>query len=241
MLRTKRLSFTLVIALLAGSLAGCHTAPPTSSPLELAPNASREISQATPTQESDPLNLTAEQRRQIEAITQASMQGDSSAGLQQLLLAPTLDVAALRAQLVQSDGDLDKAVSSQLRLREILTPQQRDTLIAAFRQAPQSTAASSDQSQMQAMQRQLNLTPEQTRALTAMTTALQQHETANQSRIQQAHITLISTGDATAYRQALSEANRTMPVDVLVAFYSSLSQAQRQSLVSPPSNSGSGN
>jgi Spy/CpxP family protein refolding chaperone len=240
MLRSKRLPFTVAIALLAGSLAGCQVIIPNASPFEPAPAAPLEISQGNPTQGSDPLNLTAEQRQQIEAINQSSLQGDSSAGLQRLLVAPTLDVSALRAQLAQSDGDIDKAVDAQLRFRNILTPQQRTTLIAAFQQTPQSSDGSSGQSQMQAMQQQLNLTPEQTRALTAMTTALQQHERANQSRIQQAHISLISTGDATAYRQALAEANLSMPLDAVVAFYTSLSQAQRQSLFTPPSNSGSG-
>lgn len=240
MLRTKRLSFTMAIALMAGSLAGCHAPLPSARALEPAPAAPFAISQGNSSQGSDPLNLTAEQRRQMEAINQDAMQGDSSA-LQALLAAPTLDVAAVKAQLTQSDADIDKAVNAQLKLRGILTPQQRTTLIAAIQQpGAQGSQEPSGDSQMQAMQQQLKLTPDQTRALSAMTTALQQHEKAHQSSIQQAHVTLLSTGDATAYRQALSEANRTMPVDAMVAFYSSLSQSQRRSLLSAPSSSDSG-
>jgi len=245
----KRLRAPLTLALLAGSLAGCQASLPHQPPPEPAPAltvpagwlapAAYGISQLNQRQGEDPLNLTQAQRQELERIGREAQGGDRSGQLQQMLLAQTIDPAALRAQLVQSAAEIDQAVATQVRMRNVLTAEQRQTLIQAFRQEGGQASSTTDE-QMQAMQRQLNLTAEQQQAMTAMNTALQRHEEANRSRLSQATIALIQTGDGSAYRQALVEINRTMPVDAMVAFFSSLSQTQRQTLFGNTGGGGSG-
>ncbi len=246
----KRLQAALSLALLAGSLTACQTPvptqqPPASSPALTVPAewlapASYGISQATSQQGEDPLNLTEAQRQAFQRISSEAQSSDRSSQIQKLLLAPTIDPTALKAELVQTPAEIDQAVSIQLRLRNLLTADQRQRLIQSLRQAPE-TGTSTPDSEMQTMQQQLNLTAEQRQAMTAMNTAMRQHDEANRSRLTQSQIALVESGNGDSYRQALTEVNRTMPVDAMVAFFTSLSQAQRQKLFSSSSGgSGSG-
>lgn len=241
----KRLRGSLALALLAGSLAGCQTALPSQPPVEARPAvtvpdawlgmARFELAQLNQQQE-DPLNLTAQQRQQLERIAQEIQGSDRSGVVQQLLIAPTIDTVALKAQLVQTASEIDLAANAQVRIRNILTPEQRQTIIASLRQAP-AQASGVGEDEMQGLS-ELNLTAEQRQLLTAMNSALRQHDQQHRQQLNQAQIRLLETGDASAYRQALIALNQTLPVDAMVAFFSSLTQAQRQKLFQ---GSGGGN
>lgn len=243
-MRKFRLASTLALVLLAGSLTACHALPPNAGPLPASPvtapailPVSLDISQANQT-ETDPLNLTDEQKKQFAAINQETEKSDRSAALQRVLLAPQIDAASLRSQLTQTASDIDQTVNTQIRLRNILTPQQRQTLAESYRSASQSDSSMTD-SQMKAMQEDLKLTAEQSRLFSAMNDAMKRHAEANRTRLRDAQITLLTTGEGGAFRAALVESNRTMPLDAMVAFFSSLNQSQRQSLFSGSSASGS--
>lgn len=247
-MQPSRLPSALMLVLLAGSLAACLGSPPNASPVPKAPlpaaaqllPASLDISQANQQEGSDPLNLTAEQRRQFTAISQEAQRNDRSSELQRLLLAPEIDTARLRSQLTQSESDIAQAVSMQLRLREILTPQQRQTLIQNYQQASASSESGPTESQLRSMQQELGLNAEQMRLFTAMAEASKRHTEANDQQLRQAQITLVQTGNGEPFRQALLASNRSMPLDELVAYFSSLTQAQRQKLFSESSGSSSG-
>lgn len=245
---TSKLASALAFALLAGSLAACLGTPPTSGPLPKAPvqafpqllPSSLDILQANPQEGSDPLNLTSEQRRQLSAISQEAEKNDRSSEFQRVLLAPQIDVAALRSQLTATESDITQSVNMQLRIRNILTPQQRQTLVDNFRQSSQAGDGGTSESQLKTLQQQLSLTAEQTRLFTAMNDAMRRHTEANRTRLRDAQIALVQNGDANAFRQALIESNRTMPVDTMIAYFSNLSQAQRQKLFTESSGSSSG-
>ncbi len=231
----------LALVMTAGILSACGTAPP-SSPLTREGAAKRapahlEISQASETAPRDPmagLNLTTEQQQQLQAIEQGSSQSGSSDELQRQLLASEIDPLALKGLLKQSETDLAKAVDDMVKVREILTPQQRQMLVKALDQPPQGSASATSadsETQLQAMREQLSLTPAQEQAFKTMNAALQVHQKAQQERMQPAYATFMMSGDTTGVRQALEEANQTMPVDAMVGFYGSLSLSQRRSLL----------
>jgi len=247
-MQKSRLPSALMLVLLAGSLAACLGSPPNASPVPRAPlpaatqllPSSLDISQANQ-QESDPLNLTTEQRRQFTAISQEAQRNDRSSEVQRLLLAPEIDSANLRRQLMQSESDISQTVSMQLRLREILTPQQRQTLIQNYQQVSPSSESGPTESQLRSMQQELGLNAEQMRLFSVMSEATKRHTEAHDQRLRQAQITLVQTGDGEPFRQALLASNRSMPLDAVVAYFASLTQSQRQKLFSqaPGSSSGS--
>lgn len=248
MVKSKRLTATVTVALLAGSLLGCQASPPNSLPIAPSLGTGLQaslvapepfgISQANQQQESDPLNLTTDQQRQLEAISREGQSTDRSSQLQKVLLAVTIDAAALRPLLIQTAAEIDQSVSAQVKMRNVLTTEQRQKLIQLTRQVEEApTTTTSMESQMQAMAQQMNLTTAQKTVLAAMNTAIQKHNLAYQSRLQKAYIALIETGDGSTYRAALIESNSTSPVDAMIAFFSSLSQAQRQKAFSSQSGS----
>ncbi|MNR81972.1 hypothetical protein D3C72_127240 [compost metagenome] len=238
----------LALVLLAGSLTACHLSPPSSGPIPKAPvqaspmllPASLDISQATNQQESDPLNLTASQRQQFATISQEAMKNDRSADLQRLLTAAQVDVAALRNALSQSESDITQSVNLQVRMRNILTPQQRQTLVQSYQQSSQTSEGSMSESQLQEAQKQLSLTADQMRLLSAMNDAMKRHTEANRAPLRNAQIALVNTGEGEQFRQALLAANRSQPLDAMIAYFTSLSQAQRQKLFTNSSGSTSG-
>ena len=245
---TSKLASVLALTMLAGSLTACQISPPLSAPVPQSPvqfspmtvPSPFEISQATRQQESDPLNLTETQKQQFAAISQEAMKTDRSADLQRVLTASQVDTAALRNALVQSDSDIRQSVAVQVKMRNILTPQQRQTLVQNYQQSSQSSDTQTE-SQLQEVQKQLSLTAEQTRLYSAMSDALRSHTAANRERLRNAQITLVNTGEGEEYRQALIESNRTLPVDAMIAYFTSLSQAQRQKLFSSSNSSSSSN
>ncbi len=239
-----------ILVLALGVLAGCALPPSTAPSVEI-PRESRPalpapedqgpeaalapfiISQATSTEGSDPLaalNLTADQRKQLEAIGRDAPQNDRPAAVQKLLLAPQIDVQALKAMLSESEAEISRSVDNLMKVRNILTPQQREQVVQALNREPEATSQSGNETELQEFQKQLNLTAEQTRLFRAMVTAMQSHQQAQSRPMREAYASLMTRGDAEAYRQAMLASNRSVPTDALIAFYSSLTQAQRQKL-----------
>lgn len=252
MFEFKRLRSLLVLAVTAGSLTACSAGAPSSPRIEapqgmppvlsLPGQAHLEISQAPQTETSDllaQLKLSDAQRKALEAIGQGAPQDTRSAALQRLLLAPQIDAEAIKSQYALSEEEVSRAVSDLEKVRDILTPEQRQKLVQALSQQGAGASQASSESQLKTMREQLKLTPDQERAYTAMTTALQSHAQAERKRMQDAYAAIMSGGDSSAFRQALLEANRTLPIDAMIAFYRSLSQSQRQTLFGTSQNNAS--
>jgi Spy/CpxP family protein refolding chaperone len=247
-----------ILALTLGALAGCAMPPATPPSVEI-PRETRPvlpapvgaqahftISQANGTEDSDPLaalNLTAQQRQQLEALEREAPQSDRSAVIQRLLLAPQIDVQALKARMSESEADISRSVEMLVKVRNILTPQQRAQLVQTLNRQPEATSQNGNETQLQEMQKQLSLNAEQTRLFSAMVTARRSHEQAQSRPMREAYASFMTSGDAEAYRQAMLASNRSMPLDAMIAFFSSLTQAQRQKLfgteAAAPSRSGS--
>lgn len=237
------------LAVAALLTAGCMAAP-ASPPAPTAPEAPplapigsgsmgstpMALFQAPEGQASDPfaaLNLTDAQKRQLEAL-QTDTGPDHSAEIRRLLLAPQVDQAALKALLTPSDASLEGSLKQMVALRDILTPEQRQKLIQAMNQQPPTSQEASTQNQLpDELKQRLGLTSEQQRAMDAMNQALQAHHQATQGQILSVTVAFMNSGDVAALRQATFAHARAMPIDAMVAFYSSLSQAQRRMLVGP--------
>ena len=252
MLMITRLRSALVLVLTAGSLAACGAAPPASVPVapgeetfsrltnpELT-SPQLTISQANGSEaNTNPLNLTEAQQKQLQQLQQEAPQNERLAQLQRMLLASELDAPALKAQLVETEDELTSAIAAMVKVRNILTPQQRQMLLKDLDQ-PAAAGGEPTEAQMKTLREQLRLTPDQERAFTAMNQANQAHQQASQKLMRPAYATFLSTGDTSALRQAYLEANRTRPIDAMVAFYMLLSQSQRKTLFSSSQGSGTG-
>lgn len=219
-------------------------APMGSGPVGYSPVGSAPLGllQAPEGEASDPfaaLNLTDAQKRQLEAL-QTDPGPDHSTEIRRLLLAPQVDKAALKALLTPSDASLEASLKQMVAMRAVLTPEQRQKLIQAMNQKPPTPQEASTQNQLpDEFKQRLSLTSEQQRAFDAMNQALQAHHQATQGQILSVTVAFMTSGDAAALRQATFAHARSMPVDAMVAFYASLSQAQRRMLVGPESGGGS--
>lgn len=240
--REMRATWLLVAAL---AMTGCQ-AVPAGAPLPAAPAEKLalpagaiaypfELLQAPGQTANDPLaalKLTDEQRRQLAAIPTGD-QPDQSAEFRRILQAPEVDKAALKALLTPPEAALDASLKWMVAVRNILTPVQRQQLVAMSKQQPASGEETPSQSQLsEDATKRLALTPEQEQALKAMSQALEAHHRATQAKMPALMEAFMASGDTTAMRKASLENARAMPLDAVVAFYASLTQAQRNQLIS---------
>jgi len=177
------------------------------------------------------LKLTDEQKRQLDALP-AEAQSDSSAEVLRLLRAPEVDTSALKAALTPTEASTNASVASFVALWKILTPPQRQQVVTRMKQDPPTRSETLGQTLIpETVKQRLGLTPEQEKALTAMNTALKAHHRATQARMVSATEAFHKSGDVEALRRASLAHAQAMPVDVMVAFYASLSQEQRRLLL----------
>lgn len=251
MMRSHALRSSCALALAIGLMTACGT-PPTTNPVKTPPEAVRAlpemvlapapfgISQANGQTNQNPLNLSAAQQRQLQEILQQETPNERLNRLQEMLLAPQIDPEALRAQLRGNESEIDAAISTMMRVREILTPQQRQQLVADVQQAAPQTDAQAQATQLSEMRQRLNLNTEQQQAFTALSNALEAQQQAIARRLGTAYARLMTTGDTEPIREVYREAERSRPLNEMVAFYASLSQSQRQTLFGSQQGSSGG-
>lgn len=236
---------TLGVALVSLLMAGCQSPPLMASmvsplavrqslPTAPLPAPIRKVLQQAPSEEPTDLvtdlNLTDEQRRQLEALPR-HQPPDQSSEFRRLILAPQVDAAALRTLMTPTDASMTDSVNAWVAFRNILTPQQRQQVIQKLRQQSSVPAGSLEQSQVpEAYSQRLGLSANQSASLITMNNAFAAAERASQARMQSAIEAFLEAGDAGALQQAMIEDARSWPINTMIAAYSNLTQAQRRQI-----------
>jgi Spy/CpxP family protein refolding chaperone len=192
------------------------------------------------------LELSADQKKAIQDIVRANRQGrdgtqrQAMQDLRAALLAPSVDAAKLESQLQQlqakrSDA-LDRNVSLAVKVREVLTPAQREK--AASLQPPKTNgrhrfAGKFAGKPLERLLQGLTLTEVQQQALGNLKAALERQRDSRSGRRDQMHqafATFARTGDAVALRQALADQAPNPPIHEVAVLAASLDQSQRQQI-----------
>lgn len=188
------------------------------------------------------LNLSAEQKDLIKEIkTKHKAEMKKLGGkaerdkLKELLLAPTVDRAAVLAQVTTMEGicraKIPHIVAMATEVREVLLPEQRAKAIAVFKEAQTKNWSEIHEQMTAKLMANMNLNPSQTQALTDLKNKTKSLKEQQIQGLLSAMSQFMEDGNGQALTDTLNGMIGTGPKEEGIAWVASLDASQRETLI----------